>query len=107
HPRWSKRTIRHFLGSKYRRWVGFVPPPGPPCRNTTGLPLALPHSSKWIVWSGETRRRPVRYGLRAGKSRLTVRDLHHLDTSARTGVGFGHLMSTRCVEEEPHGRLAS
>lgn len=41
-PRWSNMMMRYFLGSKYWRIDGLVPPPGPPCSTTTGLPFGLP-----------------------------------------------------------------
>src|SRR5688572_23098873 len=44
-----------------------MPPPGPPCRKTSGLPRGLPYSSKWIVCSFETFRYPERYGFVLGK----------------------------------------
>jgi len=44
-PRWSNSTIRQRSGSKNRRMVGLIAPPGPPCRMTQGLPSARPHSS--------------------------------------------------------------
>jgi len=37
---WRERTK---AGS--HRFAGMHPPPGPPCRKTTGFPLGLPHSS--------------------------------------------------------------
>ena len=45
-PRWSNSTMRYFAGSNRRRWVGVVPPPGPPWRKTTGLPSRLPDTSQ-------------------------------------------------------------
>jgi len=38
------------------------PPPGPPCRKTTGLPFLLPLSSYRSVCTGETGSMPVEYG---------------------------------------------
>src|SRR3954464_2919217 len=64
-----------------------MPPPGPPCRKTSGLPRGLPHSSKWIVCSGETFRSPDRYGLVAGKrsrSAFVVGFIRQRYHSART-----------------------
>ena len=45
-PRWSNKAMRQRLGSKKRRMVGLMAPPGPPCRMTQGLPSLAPHSSK-------------------------------------------------------------
>jgi hypothetical protein len=44
-PRWSNSAMRHFAGSKNRRMVGLIAPPGPPWRITHGLPSGRPHSS--------------------------------------------------------------
>ena len=45
----DKRIFPLFLergaGSKNCRWNGSQPPPGPPWTNSTGTPLAFPHSS--------------------------------------------------------------
>ena len=37
-PRWSNSTTRQRDGSKKRRMVGLIAPPGPPCSTTAGLP---------------------------------------------------------------------
>jgi hypothetical protein len=44
-PRWSNSAMRQRVGSKKRRMVGLIAPPGPPCRITAGLPSFFPHSS--------------------------------------------------------------
>ena len=44
-PRWSNSITRQRAGSKNRRMVGLIAPPGPPCSTTAGLPPARPHSS--------------------------------------------------------------
>jgi hypothetical protein len=53
-PRWSNSTMRYFSGSKKRRYLGSVPPPGPPWRNTTGLPRGLPEVSQYRVCRSDT-----------------------------------------------------
>ena len=45
-PRWSKTTMRYLSGWKKRRTLGSDPPPGPPWRNTAGLPFGFPLSSQ-------------------------------------------------------------
>ena len=40
-----KWYIDYFSGLKYCRYNGSIPPPGPPCKNTTGIPLELPVTS--------------------------------------------------------------
>ena len=46
HPRWSSWMIWYAEGSKYLRYSAWLPPPGPPCRTTTGLPDAFPLASQ-------------------------------------------------------------
>src|SRR5690606_42013282 len=45
-PRWSNTKILYFSGLNWRRCFGLDPPPGPPWRNTTGLPSGLPDNSQ-------------------------------------------------------------
>ncbi len=49
-PRWSKITARQKSGSKNRRCTAPAPAPGPPCRNSTGLPRGFPTCSQYITW---------------------------------------------------------
>jgi hypothetical protein len=58
-PRWSKSAMRQNDGSKYRRWCGRQPPPGPPCRKTSGTPLGLPQVSQYSVCRASTLIRPA------------------------------------------------
>ncbi len=44
-PRWSNSATRQRDGSKNRRMVALIAPPGPPCSTTAGLPSRTPHSS--------------------------------------------------------------
>ena len=46
--------------------LGALPPPGPPCRNTTGAPRGLPDSSQYMVCNESSLSRPVRFGDKDG-----------------------------------------
>src|SRR3954469_551302 len=60
--------MRQAPGSNMRRCFGGLPAPGPPCRNTIGMPRALPHSSQYIEWTASSRSMPLRRGSISGKS---------------------------------------
>ena len=51
---WSKITILYLFGSKKRRDLGDTPPPGPPCKNTAGMPSGLPETSYASLWPSPT-----------------------------------------------------
>ncbi len=102
-PRWSYRTMRNACGSKKRRCSAEQPPPGPPCRNSTGMPRGLPLTSQYMVWMSSSASMPVSYGSMAGYSsvrgsrRRSMRTIMpgqcracgrcHLQTATRTTHG--------------------
>ena len=46
-------------GSKNRRCTGVAPAPGPPCKNTTGIPSGFPDCSQYITCSPSRGKRPL------------------------------------------------
>ena len=71
-PRWSNSTARKNVGSKKRRCSGDEPPPGPPCRNSTGTPSGLPDVSQYIVCTSSSGSMPLSYGSIGGCNALRV-----------------------------------
>src|SRR6266436_2092694 len=63
--------MRYALGSKKRRCLGELPAPGPPCRNTAGIPFGLPHSSQYIERIASSRSIPLARGSISGNSAVT------------------------------------
>src|SRR5690242_1718950 len=60
--------IRYASGSKNRRCFGVLPAPGPPWRNTAGIPSGRPLSSQYIECKASSRSIPLARGWISGKS---------------------------------------
>ena len=71
-PRWSNSTTRQASGSKKRRWPGVQPEPGPPWRNSAGLPSGLPQHSQYTRCPSPASSMPLSYGSTAGNLPPTV-----------------------------------
>src|SRR5689334_7774184 len=65
--------MRYASGSKNRRCFGVLPAPGPPWRNTAGIPSGRPLSSQYIECKASSRSIPLARGWISGKSPGTAR----------------------------------
>jgi hypothetical protein len=64
-PRWSNSTTWQRSGSKYWRWPGVHPDPGPPWITSAGLPSGLPQTSQYTRFP-PTSSIPRSYGSTGG-----------------------------------------
>src|SRR5215472_3436436 len=60
--------MRYSPGSKKRRCLDVLPAPGPPWRNTAGIPSGRPHSSQYMECSASRRSMPLARGSISGNS---------------------------------------